>query len=756
MTDISDRKPAAEILKELLTDIINKEQTNVYQEIIANMLKIFEIKTVTKNRSAKRWRKTDMIQVYELLGIEDNPEKITPAYKKKINETNKAVYHILKLLKKFSVVTNPEFPQVEARLRADLAVEQDNKSFYLLDEYHKILQYLQKKKPSNRKLNSTVHLDFPLILIGLDGLIKTGIDHGIARLQAKHIHTGSDSRIEVPVGRQNQNSHSYKTKAYPISSLSCAYLKVLLPRCKKGYLFPNTWREKSKGKSKRREALEKRLAELWLTVHPDKAIPENWNINLWIRLSKLSLSVLGTPYLVISSLSGKLNAAQLLREDTQPAVDLREVIKVIQDDSKDNHMQSYSFDIEHEIAANNIFMRIRSIILNYSLKAKDKPTKKKAANQIESLISEYQETLSKSPNIKLLIEWIVWTLLCQKYRKNKLSTFLTYFSILPCRLLPILGSQQISLMTDIEWIELASYFASDIDYASSSKRQTIAHLRSLHTYLVETDPSTPEVDWSNYAFRIQKGIAGAKLVKPHEVERLLQQISSGDPNWLVIVLAFYGGFRCEEICGLTINDFIDGYRLNIAWSKRHTSRRSVPISWLIPRSIQQEFQDVLERRIRSRKQHIVTEENGEAIKPNTLGKRISRLLAQDNISVHSIHALRHGFASWTLIRYFMLVDPVFCTAVREGKVVAGVDSASPLFSNESLQDLARTMGGTVWEKSWLNSQCCLGAPTDITQISSLMGHTNRYTPIENYFNSMESITRYYLKERMQIISSLYS
>ena len=756
MPKVIIKKNGRDVLEELLTNTSKKILGDLHLEIMQHMISVFDIKESKINMSINTWNQVDTDKIYELLKIPEKPDKITPTYKKTLKQTNKALYQILKFLRKHSTIKQPTYPKIEAQVRSDLSVAQDDEAFCLLNDYHQILHYLKQKRPSTRKKKSTLHPDLLLILIAFDGVTKTGGDYEIARLRCKHVHLDDDARIEIPFGRKSKNSNLYQSKTYPVSPLSSAYLKILHSRSTKNYIFPKDWREKTKHKSKRKESINKRLTEIWRTVHPEKEIPNNWDVTLWIRLTKLSMSVLGTPYIVISTLSGKLNAAQLQRTSNHTKKsDLGELQPISFISSKKDTICA-DFDEMAEMISNHIFMRIREIILSFDLKIKTKPEKRKAADKIEILMIEYEKFLSNSPNTRLLIEWIIWTLHCQHYRKNKFSTFLTYFSILPCRLLPILGEQQISFMSETEWIELASFLASEIDYASSSKRQTIAHLKSLHTFLRETKTNIPIIDWSNYEFRIQKGIPCAKVVKPHEIENLLENISPYDPNWLVIILAFYGGFRCEEICGLKSSDFWDGYKLNIAWSKRHTSRRSVPIGWLVPENLVETFHAVLARRIEQSGSFLVAEKNGRYIKPNTLGKRVSRLLEKNNVSVTSIHALRHGFASWTLVRYFMLVDPSFCAAIKAGKVIVGTDESDNLFSDNSLQDLARTLGGIAWEHSWLNDRVCLGSPSDISKIAALLGHTNRYTPIQNYFNSMEWITKFYMTERNKKISNLFN
>ena len=722
------------------------------QKMIAVLDAVFQV--AKEKKKWPTWVKSDTEMVYRLLGVPERPDVMNAAYKRNLHQTNRMLSRIFKYLKSKAGLKVSSMPAINFFPRANQAVSQDDEAFELLDNYHEILLYLQSHKPNIATKNPILRADLMLILIAFDGVVRKDADFRLAYVQKKHVCIDSESRVELPLGKRVD----YKdlTRVYPIGDLSQLYFKLLLNRVKKvqgkWYLFPREWRERSKARVSRRIDLDHRLQELWRIVHPDKPVPSAWNTHMWIRLAHMSLSQLGVPYMVIASLSGKLRTAHLKR-----AVDLQSGEMASSElplpGAEERHGEAV-YDVKHDLMAEMLFLNVRGILLGYGYKENHMAPKKAAAADIEELMATYSEFLVTTPNVKLLLEWVVWMLRGQKYRKNRISTFLSYISVMPCRLLPIMGTKIISELSMEEWIELASFLASDMDYAASSRRQTMTHLKSLCEFLVCDHKGDPQIDWDNYAFRVSRGIPEAYVVKPSEIDQLLSRLGTYEHEWIAIILAFYAGLRCEEISALKPSDLLDDYKLQIGWSKRQTSRRSVPVGWLVPEPYSTQLIEAIKHKSANGESRIVSEPGGAPISSNTLGKRIARVLAENNVSVSGIHSLRHGFASWALFRYFMLIDPNFYSKAMEGKVCEGISPSNPMFSKDSLKRLARVIGGAQWEHAWSTMQRCPGSPTDVAIIAMLLGHTNRFTPTENYFNSMEWIIRHYLNERYSRIAGL--
>jgi len=735
-----------------LFSVHEAEKAQQVKKIINVMTAVLSV--AEKKEKWPTWKKSDTESVYKHLSLPERPDKLNPAYKKELYQTNRMLCRVFDYLKKKTGMKVAKMPPLNFFPRAHQAVVQDDEAFELLDEYHQILTWYQSRRPNYGANHDHLRQDSMLIFIAFDGVLRKDADYRLAYLQEHQVCCDSGAHIKLPLGKKA--GYVNMTRVYPIGSLSQSYLKILLPRVKrvqgKFYLFPREWRQKTKAKVSRRVDLDERLQEVWRIVHPGKAVPAHWNIGMWIRLGQMSLSQSGVPYMAIAALTGKLRTAHLQREpEYQPGIErIPAVNKEVSPEKKSESV----YDVKHDLLAEMLFLTVRSVLLRRGYKEWHMGPKKEAAAEIVNLMSEYAEFLECTPNVRLLLDWVVWMLSGQKYRKNKISTFLGYISVLPCRLLPIMGNKIISDLSIDEWTELASYMASDMEYAASSRRQTMTHLKSFYEFLEQSHQAVPGVAWDNYAFRISKEIPEAYVVSPAEVDVLLASLDSGDHRWVAIILAFYGGLRCEEICGLKPSDLLDDYKLQIGWSKRQTSRRSVPIGWLIPEPYWPQLLKIIKEKRAKGNLRIVSELNGEPIRPNTLGKRIARMLATQKISISGIHSLRHGFASWVLMRYFMMVDPGFYSSVLTGDVCGFVDHSAPIFTDTSFIKLARTFGGAVWEHDWMTVKCCPGKPTDIAVIAMLLGHTNRFTPTENYFNSMEWVVRHYLNQRYARIAAL--
>jgi len=739
---------------EKMIEMLNSQSTEKVQEVQTLVSILRAVLSIASRKDTwPTWKKSDTTDVYRTIDMPPKPESMNAGYRKRLFQTNQHLCRIFKYLKSRTEMKVSSMPELNLYPRSNQAVSQDEEAFELLNDYHGILRHYQSHRPNIGVKNYPLQPDIMLVLMAFDGVLRKDTDLRLAYLQKKHVCLDHEARILIPLGKRDGYRHL--TKTYPIGDMTQLYLKIMLPRVKhvqgKDYLFPREWRPRKKAKVSRRIDLNRRLNEIWRIVHPDKPVPDNWNIGLWIRLGRLSLDLMGTPYMLIASLTGKLRTAQLKRGDESECESLPDAVE----QNRDEMISERVYDIEHDMMSEMLFLTVRNILLRYGYKEKHMGPKRKAASEIHSIIEDYIKFLESTPNVKLLLEWVVWLLRSQQYRKTTISTFLTYISVLPCRLLPLLGGESLAHLSSEEWTDLASCLASDMEYASSSRRQTMTHLRSLYEFMLQTGTGVPVMAWNNYAFRISKGIPEARVVGPSEIDAVLSSLRPDDTVWIALVLAFYGGLRCEEICGLKPSDLLDSYKLQIGWSKRHTSRRSLPIGWLVPEPYWNQLLNVIKHKQERGACRMVTETNGEPIKPNTLGKRVARILVNNNVSVCGIHALRHGFASWALIRYFMLIDPDFRSSAMVGDVCGALDPSEPIFCDDSLRKLARVFGGAVWENAWLNYKCCPGIPTDITIIAMLLGHTNRFTPIGNYFNSIEWLVRYYMRERWNKIADKY-
>jgi len=228
--------------------------------------------------------------------------------------------------------------------------------------------------------------------------------------------------------------------------------------------------------------------------------------------------------------------------------------------------------------------------------------------------------------------------------------------------------------------------------------------------------------------------------------------TTSDNQWLSVLLSYYCGLRCEEICYLTPNSFETDYRLVISRSKLTSSRRSVPWKLLIPEEYQDCMQDIVSSRLATGSMYLLRENMQRPMPTWKLSKQIGRLLVRCNSSVRKMHGLRHGFASWNLFRYFMLVDNQFRRDVQTGRFMSDIVGRHPLFGDRSLANFSEVIGGAPWRYSFKVNGECVSCATDFIILSKLLGHANRFTTLEHYCNSLGWVVHYFLLRREAIIT----
>ena len=98
-----------------------------------------------------------------------------------------------------------------------------------------------------------------------------------------------------------------------------------------------------------------------------------------------------------------------------------------------------------------------------------------------------------------------------------------------------------------------------------------------------------------------------------------------------------------------------------------------------------------------------------------------------------------------------MTDRDFSKCFYDALLTSDVDVRHPLFGKESMAMEAFVLGGSRWHQSYLESGECPGAPLDMVPIAKLMGHTNRFTMLENYMNSLVWVQDYYMRRRQSKI-----
>jgi len=170
-------------------------------------------------------------------------------------------------------------------------------------------------------------------------------------------------------------------------------------------------------------------------------------------------------------------------------------------------------------------------------------------------------------------------------------------------------------------------------------------------------------------------------------------------------------------------------------------------SLLIPDRHLKRLDGIVSKRRENRNLYLLKEDGYNPVPAWKLSKQIARLLAKNSCRIQKMHALRHGFASWNLVRYYMLVDMQFRGDVRVGRFNLDLDGRHEWFSDVSLANFAEVVGGMPWRINIENGGKCISCATDFIMLSKLLGHMNRFTTLENYTNTLGWVIHYFLLRR---------
>lgn len=640
--------------------------------------------------------------------------------------------------------------KVYLTLRQDLAVGKDESLYQLLDDYHQLLQIIVKKNFNVGSNQEEIQAYLTLRLIAVDGVLDGRSDWRISHLTADKFHCEEYSFIYVRSGLLRNEKYEYKQ--YFITDRTSYWLKILSQRAKgsgdKLYLFSEAWRKApNHKKTVRRNALNKTIESLWCQAYPGRDLPYKFDISTWIKLAQVSFEVLGSPYICIANMRNKIRGAHISISNRQ--------------DSQQRRKQNLSpgtlygcdliLDIQNLIRIRNEYIKRKNENI---CKSELRNIKYTLAKEIESLIIERRKCSFFSQSIIDNANWFVWLLTNHSFDDLSLSTIMSHTCTIKNRVLLEYDIEDPRQLPKEKWEFIAESIAQDEDYSSSSRRTSLTHLQRFHAYLQSVYSDVPDVDWKSYSKRVSRTFADCPLIFPSEVDSWINNLVTDSKEWFSGVVSFHIGLRCEEIFALTALDFEDDTRLTISRSKYDTSRRTIPWKLLLPNDIYAGLKVFIEEHTKLYGlDSCIVDPNGYMEDPSTLSKALARSMEKFNLRSTKMHALRHGFASWQLVRYFMLTDSEFKEAFRRGEVCPRECHDHPWFQDESLANFALIIGGIRWYNQFKEIGACVGRSIDIVPISKILGHNSRFTTLENYCNSLPWIQRHYLNRRLARIEN---
>ena len=726
---MSDKKQEdiIQAAQKIESEILAKE-SHLKIAVVGDIIGIV-IKTISLPEFQGAWKKEIAAKFYQLTGLVDEDGR-PKAEEKEFFRMNVGLAHILRLLKNEAGLRVSFWPQQRLANRQYLALEYVSDQTKKLQEYHALLETFVNKSPNFGTKQEEICARVTLSMIALDGIFMANADGLISRVMKDKIHLDFDMpMIEVPIS----NKDGAQLKHYFLGKYTVGCLKIMMPRATKvGKMFPDDWQMTNAHHKKRlrRVMLEGFIVELWKQTFPGRSVPEYLDMKLWIKSSRLSCVLGGVPFIGIAHLRNRLRGAQIPVEA-----------------GKDKITDSA---LEIEKKGVNPFQWVRS--MHQIIRTQEKGDKKLKLKHIRNLAGQLKQELNQAKidghideDENILADWLLWMIGQERFKDMRLSTYQGYISSVANRVFPLPDKRSLKRLNNEQWIQMVTEIATDVDYMPSSRRAAITHLKVLNDYMHQRQLA-PRIDFKNYAFRVLREIAECPVIFPHEVDELLRMANS-DNLWLAILLAFYCGLRCEEICYLRPEGFENDYRFVVGRSKLPSSRRTISHGLLIPEKHQKRMNSIIKKRQSEGSTYLLEEDWDNPVPTRKLSKQMSRLLTKNNSSIQKMHALRHGFASWQLVRYYMLVDHQLRHDVRVGRFHLNLDGRHEWFNDCMLADFAELIGGVRWRIDFDHKGYCVAGATDLLMISKLLGHANRFTTLENYTNTLGWITRYYLLKR---------
>ncbi|MDT8376069.1 MAG: site-specific integrase [Mariprofundaceae bacterium] len=637
---------------------------------------------------------------------------------------------------------------INKRMRPEELAIHDESAFVLLDDFIDIRQWLCGRiqiVPRQRKDLSELTI---AALIAVNGICSANAHLRISSCQQDHLKTLKHyPTLDVPTSRYL--SKAPPTIRYPL----LPEIETLLQHLKSNnrWLYPNsfnpdTWNHRDR----RTKAMNKWLDQLWVTVFgKDHCVPKQWTIRTFIACSRLFITLNSAP-IVAGFLSGKATFASIDVMDSAVVANAApDNFAIIDVENPDKHHDETS-----TLIAKELIESINNHLGSYHRKRQDKGTKKAAATHLLAISAVYFDLLHQLPCLRHLIRWMIWELE-RDGNKRKMGSLQALWRFIPASLLDELGNEDPAELDSGQWLRLVEYFIQENTLAPATRSKIKQHLKAFHEYLCREFPEVPRLNWRRGELKVYTEQGGGIFPSLSEFD-LLFNLAGQEKNpamrrqlQAALTLAFFGGLRAEEICLLSKMD-IDPTTIQVRvwWSKTRQGRRRLPLMLLTPAKYIKPVWN-LQKKCHTSQSLLFGNGDGRQVLPDTLAKRIKKLiiitLPKDREM--SIHTLRHGFASWLLIRYFALHEQDLLTSTHANGKPIIPDANHEVFSHAEQKKLVRVFNGrSAGEAFEGDPSSFLSKPEHFAYISKLIGHATRDTTARTYVHSMEWLAYYYLNK----------
>ncbi|PCI02121.1 MAG: hypothetical protein COB79_02900 [Zetaproteobacteria bacterium] len=625
------------------------------------------------------------------------------------------------------MIKTNRWPKVNFYPRPNLALNKNEYDFSDVELFERILVLLCQDSPNNRAQADELCLWLTLRLIAIEGVVIGDADKNISQLKIDDIHENDKAAwIGIPVGRKDIKSH----KQYPVTQATIEAIKKLKRKGSKSkdvqFLFPESWRiATDKKKTKRRLLLEDKLNSLCYVVDPEHPRLGLLDMKWWIQMSRQSMEVGGIPYLCMANMSNKIRIAQLKF-----------------DSKKERKVQGQHLTSLVGSAELKLLRKLQSNFKSYiDIKQANKAVKTKLKCDLERTLVSFDGIERIPTKWKQLFDWFVFLVDSKEFSDLEVPTLYIHTYSIVNRVFEYVEADDMRSLSEENWLDLARKVSRNEMYKASTRTTAISHLRRFYDYLYNHESNVPLVHWEQANLDVHRQIAEGCFVTHGEFETLLSKVPEGSAEWVALFMSFHGGLRCEEIFNLKKQDFDDLERVPVLRSKTSAGYRVIPLASFLDSQTEKGLRKIINLTTKGESRIL---SDYESIKsPKDLSKKVSRLMAKLGHTNLSLHTFRHSFASLQLMKYFVLIEP----ELKEHLLAEVPEIPRRVLEGSQMEELAHVFGGMKWLRSYQTLGVCHPSPTDLCDLSKLLGHTSRQTTLENYCNSFFWLQRYWVLKR---------
>lgn len=277
------------------------------------------------------------------------------------------------------------------------------------------------------------------------------------------------------------------------------------------------------------------------------------------------------------------------------------------------------------------------------------------AEALEDLLPTLGIALQPPATVALITEWVIALLRTRRLKPCTVRTWCT-------GLYTSLAAYADSSILELPREDLTELVTDLMDSQNTPDSQSVMKQRLRHFFdFLTARYGLPRLNWRSASFTVGRGARPIALVTLAEAERalpLLRQRWPDEADALIValILATWVGLRREEICALNVDDLLGGLwgTLKIPRVKTSTSRRLSPCALLTPAMIWQNVEAYHRQRLtrvgRGRAPLLCTAQ-GNRWDAEDLGKRLAEVLQAVTGHRVSMHGLRRGCATFTLLRW---------------------------------------------------------------------------------------------------------